>query len=254
MPGNFDPFATRGNNGNVISINTKKIYDSCASKDYLENLRCYLTDPNQKILEKSSSVKIKDISILDVFVNLEPLQFRRGFFSIDEIFFFEVSLESLSLEKLELLNALCIFSKNIILFGSESDIKTFDSSSNGENKPHPENLPKAIVQVSKPVILSSSLNNVEYSNEIEKISTIPEKISKHFGGDLVYLNISKYLSVTFGLFTITHLERDVQLPVSSCEFVKPLKECNTGLNSEEAFKQMQFPMNNFFPPEPTANS
>ena len=41
----------------AICIDTNRVYDSCADKDCLTDLRVYLTDRGQCILENASSVR-----------------------------------------------------------------------------------------------------------------------------------------------------------------------------------------------------
>lgn len=228
----------------TTSMYVKRIYDSCASKDYLENLRCFFTESNQIIVNQSTNVKIKDINVLTVNVDVENLQFKDGFFSVNQNFFFKVETEVISPSFSNFLDALCIYSRNTILFGSKSDVKTFFS--NEQNLIYnDENLPTAVVQVSKPLLLSSSLNDAE--SEFEKLPNIPNEIVEYFGGKFADSNILKYLNISIGLFSITHIERNVQV-VSLTHNSGNIRECNRGLNSRETFVNTQFPMSDFFPP------
>ena len=224
-----------------IAVNTKRIYDSCATKDYIENLRCYFTDSGQSIVEQSSGVKIKRASVLDVLINIEPIIFRKGYFSIEENFYFDVNLDAIHTNSNVNLNSLCIFKKSINLFGGENDIKYF--SSQGKKI---DNLPNVVVQISSPIVLDSSLNNVTFAEDIGKIPMVPSEIISHFGSNLSYTNVSKVVNVTIGLFAITHLERNVQVLISSYDCVKPSRECCNEINSKEEFRKMHFPIDDFF--------
>ncbi|MBO6126545.1 MAG: hypothetical protein J6P21_00880 [Clostridia bacterium] len=230
-----------------IIVNTKRVYDSCATKDYLENLRCYFTETNQSIIEQSVNIKVRTASIIDVEVNIEPISFRKGFFSIEQNFYFDIGIEASLVKSSNNLNALCIFSKNMTMFGSDSSTKIYSSDKNFSEQ-NQNNIPTAVVQVSNPIILSSSLNDVTYAEDLGKVPVIPDYIINYFGGNLVYLNVSKYVNVTMGLFAITHVERSVQMLIPSYDFGRPVKECNNGINSREEFDNMNFPLDNFFPP------
>ena len=229
----------------ITSAHLKRIYDSCASKDYLENLRCFFTEYNQSIVDQAINAKIKDINVLTVNVDVENLQFKNGFFSVNQTFFFKIEIEVISPSFSNFLNALCVYSKNTVLFGSKSDVRTF--SSNEKNLIYDEEiLPTAIVQVSKPLLLSSSLNDTRYDSEFERLPNIPNEIIEHFGGKFSDSNILKYINLSIGLFSITHIERNVQM----CVFTRNsgnIKKCNNGLNSRETFVNTQFPMSDFFP-------
>ena len=230
----------------LTSVNAKRIYDSCASKDYLENLRCFFTESNKSIVDQATNIKVKDISVLTVNIDIENLQLRDGFFSVNQTFFFKVETEVISSNFSNFLNALCIYSKNTVLFGSKSDVRIF-SSNKEKTDYNKENFPTVVVQVSKPLLLSSSLNEVRNLNELKKISNIPNEIIEHFGGRFESLNVLKYLNISIGLFSIAHIERNVQMMVSTNSSGN-IKECNRGLNSKETFANTQFPTNNFFPP------
>lgn len=230
-----------------IIINTKRVYDSCATKDYLENLRCYFTESAQSIIDQSVGVKVRTVSIINVDVNIEPISFRRGFFSIEQNFYFDIGIEALLVRSSNNLNALCIFSKNITMFGSDSDVKIY-SSDEDFNVQNDGNIPSAVVQVSNPIVFGSSLNDVTFAEDLGKVPVVPERIINYFGGTPVYLNVSKYVNITMGLFAITHVERNVQMLIPSYDFGRPQKECNNGVNSREEFENIRFPTDNFFPP------
>ena len=105
----------------------------------------------------------------------------------------------------------------------------------------------AVVQVSNPIIFNSELNNVVFADDLGEIPIIPDKITKKFGGNFAYLNVTKYVTVTLGLFTTTHTERNNQILIHCCDFAKPNKECNREINTKEEFNKMVFPIDNFFP-------
>lgn len=234
-----------------IIINTKRVYDSCATKDYLENLRCYFTESAQSIIEQSTSIKIRNASIINVDIDVEPILFRKGFFSIEQNFYFDIDIEASLVKSSNNLNSLCIFSKNMTMFGSDSNVKIYNSNKNSDNYNQNKNksdMPTAVVQVSNPIVLNSSLNDVTYAEDLGKVPVIPDEIINYFGGSFMYLNVSKYVNITMGLFAITHIERDVQMLIPSYDFGRPAKECNNGINSREEFKNMNFPIDNFFPP------
>lgn len=230
----------------LTSINAKKIYDSCASKDYLENLRCFFLESQQSIVDQATNVKVKNVNVISTEVDIESVQFREGLFSISQTFFFKVECEVISSDSSNFIDSLCIFSKTMNLFGGQSNVKTFYSGEFSINDSE-ETLPSVVVQVSKPIILSSSLNDVTYSNEVEKIPNIPDVIKNYFGGNFSHTNVSKYLSLSLGLFSITHLERDIQLLIPICDLGNPTKMCNSGTNAREVFNQIRFPTNDFFP-------
>lgn len=236
----------RNTNRDLTSVNARKIYDSCASKDYLENLRCFFLESQQSMVDQAENIKVKNVNVISAEVDIENVQFRDGLFSISQTFFFKVESEVISAENSTFLNSLCIFSKTINLFGGESNVKTFHSGELTINDSN-ETLPLVVLQVSKPVILASSLEDVTASMEVERAPNIPNRIREYFGGNFAYVDVSKYLSVSLGLFSITHLERDMQILMPLCDLGNPKKVCNSGISAREAFNQIRFPTNDFFP-------
>jgi len=249
----FENIFINQNSKDMVAINTNKIYDSCAAKDYLENLHCYFTESDQNIVEHSQGVKIKNTSVLYVMLEIEPIAFRKGFFSVDSTFFFEVKLDMSTGITIPptTIKSLCIFFKKTILFGSDGEIKVFSSNfnNNGLEINNSKNLPKAVVQVANPLSLSAKLHNNLCGNTHEKIQHIPESVTKHFNGSFVCGNFSKFVTATIGLFTITHVERNTQMLVVSDDFGRPNNECYNATSSEEFFTCIQFPTNEFFPPQ-----
>ena len=65
-----------------VCINVSRIYDSCGAKDCLSNLPVMFTEANQKIIDGACSVKISNVRIITSTVDVEPVAFHRGFYSV----------------------------------------------------------------------------------------------------------------------------------------------------------------------------
>jgi len=228
----------------LIAVNSRRVYDSCATKDYLENLRCYFTESDQSIVEQSINIRSKNIEIIDVDVNIEPAQFQNNLFLIKQNFYFDAKFEVEFLNSNKAMNSLCLFSKKMTMYGSNINIKEFSSNKDYNST---DKLPTAIVRVSEPIIFNSSLNDVVYADDLGKIPIIPQNISEYFNENLSYTNVKKYVNITLGLFTITHVERNIQMLIPCCDFGKPKKEYIDEIDTKEKFNKMDFPIDNFFP-------
>ena len=235
----FDEYSKK-----MIITNSKYIYDSCAAKDYLENLRCFFTESNQNIIEESVDIKPKNISIIDVDVNVDSILFQKDFFTVNQSFFFDVEFETITTNSNKILNSLCTFSKKVTLYGGNNNIYIFSSRKN-ENSTN--FTPNAVVQASNPIIFNAELNNVVFSDDLGEIPIIPDKIMKKFDGNFVYLNVTKYVTVTLGLFTTTHTERSNQLLIPCSDFASPKKGPMAEINTKDEFNKMDFPIDNFLP-------
>ena len=67
-------------------------------------------------------------TLLYVYVDVEPVSFNRGFYTVDMRFFYHVTLQAyLSCPAPVTVEGLCVFDKRAILFGSEGNAKIFSS-------------------------------------------------------------------------------------------------------------------------------
>lgn len=240
----------------AVCIDAYRVYDSCADKDCLECLRVYFTENGQKAIDQACSVRMRKVDVCTVHVDLEPLAFHKGFYSVDMTFFFEVSLD-VFLSPAAIPVSVCgisIFNKKVILYGSEGNVKIYSSGYNFEDldrKNSPvKNLPKATVQVAEPIGLSAKL--CEIKNRCEPECRIPACICRKHGGEFCSNCGCKTVYATIGLFTIVQIERNVQMLIPSYDFCIPEKECiTTSDNPCELFSKIDFPTSEFFPPKIT---
>ena len=116
-----------------VCINTRKIYDSCRDKECIENLRVYLTESGQCLLDRAVNVKVKSAEIVWIYSDVEPVAFNRGYYSIDLRFFFKVTVDIYTgLGRPTTVEGIAVYDKKVILFGSEGNAKTF-TSKNSKN-------------------------------------------------------------------------------------------------------------------------
>ena len=117
-----------GCNSGSTCIETSKIYDSCRDKECIENLRVYLTEAGQCLVDRAMSVKAKKAEIIWIYSDVEPVQFNRGYYSVDLRFFFRITMDVFTgVGRPGTVEGLAVFDKKVILFGSEGNAKTFRS-------------------------------------------------------------------------------------------------------------------------------
>ena len=122
------PMNSCGEYREAVCIHTKKIYDSCKDKDCIEDLRFYPTACAQEVLDRAASIKGGSAELLYTYIDVEPVVFNRGFFTVDMRFFYRVTLNAYcSSSRPVEVEGLCVFDKRIILFGSEGNAKIFSS-------------------------------------------------------------------------------------------------------------------------------
>ena len=83
------------------------------------------------------------------------------------------------------------------------------------------------------------------------VSSIPEDICQIYDDVFVDGDNSKKVFVTIGLFTIVRLTRCVELIIPVIDFCIPTNECVQSVDSNpcELFDRLNFPVDEFFPPE-----
>lgn len=75
----------------------------------------------QPIVDASANVRVRDVDVISVYIDMQPIPFNRGYYSIDLTFFFDVSLELYGGATVgcERVSGISIFNKKVILYGSE---------------------------------------------------------------------------------------------------------------------------------------
>lgn len=247
----------------AVCIHTKKVYDSCKSKECMRDIRVYLTRHSQQYIDAhpDATVKPREAELMFVQIDVEKVAFNRGFYSVDVRFFYRIECDAYgTLGRSEMLRGFAVTDKRVILFGSEGGARIF-SSRYVSNDPDIQlaeraNRPEAVVEVLDPIILDAKIVEPTYRcGCCCSISEVPGCITRCFGEDIDLLsgenNIANRLFVTLGQFSIIRLERDIQLLMPAYDVCLPEKDCScAGSDAEdpcEAFDRFAFPFDEFFP-------
>ena len=237
----------------AVSINAGRVYDSCSSKDCLEDLRVYFTETGQAQIDTAQNVKVRRVEVLNVAMDVESVPFNQGFCSVDLTFYFLVTLDVYaagSTTAPAAVQGLAAFSKKVILYGSEGSVRSFrsDTVDPVAESVLPADTPTARVQTVDPISLSVLLTATP--NPDDNASLIPTTVSGIFDGDLITGETAQYVYVSIGLFSIVSLERDIQMMVPVYDYSVPEKECVSAVAADpcELFRRIRFPVNEFFPP------
>lgn len=133
----------------AVCIHTKKIFDSCRDKDCVEDLRVYPTRCSQEVIDRAQSIKAGTAELLYAYIDVEPVTFNRGFYTVDVRYFYRITADAfVGAARPVQVCGLAVFSKRAVLFGSESGSKSF-SSARGEEQIQcvpQSNLPTAVVE------------------------------------------------------------------------------------------------------------
>ncbi len=242
----------------AVCIHTKKIFDSCRNEDCVEDLRFYPTQMSQSIIDRAISVKAGNAELLYVYIDVEPVGFNRGFYTVDVRYFYRVTAHAfVGAARPAEISGLCVFEKRIILFGSEGSAKIYSSQmvTDGLDIQNisKRDRPTAVVEAVDPIVLNTKLVDVCDCNSCDcELAEVPAGICSCFNSELCFGGEGKRVYVTLGQFSIIRLERDTQLLIPAYDYCVPDKECccDTGKEEEpcEVFRRVQFPVDQFFPP------
>ena len=127
----------------------KKIFDACRSKECVRDLRVYLTRCSQELLEHATAVKPRRAELLWVDIDVQPVEFNRGFFSVDVRYYYRIYAEvSAGCGRMQDICGLACYDKRVILYGSEGTARIFSSQEGCPNSRTFEraNKPVAVVE------------------------------------------------------------------------------------------------------------
>ena len=238
----------------AVCVDAGRVYDSCCDRDCLEDLRLFFNPTDQEIVNAGVGARARTATLLTTVVNVEPITFNRGYYSVDMTFYFLVTVDVYAADTSTptTVNGIGTFNKRVILFGSEGSAKIFSSNTPltdfDTTLPVASNTPTAVVQSVDPVILSELIAPCT-GTECTQTVTFPAAVLAVIGGTLAPADtVTTRIAVTLGLFSVVQLVRNVQMLMPVYDFCVPSKECVTTTDNPcDVFQRLQFPMNEFFP-------
>lgn len=237
----------------AVCIDTKRIFDSCVSKDCLEDLRVTFFGNSQRLIDDAVTVKTRDCDITAVSIDVEEVPFNRGYYSVDITFYFKLRFDTYSAPCTtpQVAVGYTSFSKKCILFGSEGNVKIFTSDALNDNLDCPEapqySNPTAKVQAVDPVVLETNVVDV-CDCSIPYVTSFPRSVLNNIGDASILANSARAVLVTLGLFSIVQMERDSQILIPAYDYCIPDRECNCSTQDPcETFRDIEFPVEEFFP-------
>ena len=149
----------------AVCIDTGRVYDSCMDRDCIENVRVYFNETAQEAIQNAISVKVKCCEVADVKIDVEPVAFKRGYYSCDLTFYFTLTAEVITSPTQSAVDycGIAITNKKVILCGSEGNVKVFTSTMkvcDDDVVTRGSNLPKCTVQVVDPVVLDAKVCDI----------------------------------------------------------------------------------------------
>lgn len=225
----------------IVPVKADRVFDSCSDKDCITNLEVQL-DGGAELPQQFTAVKTRCCTIDNICMTVEPIAFNRGYYSVDLTYTFGVEL--LAYERAcdtpTPLHGTATASKSVILYGSESNTKTFFSSgaSIGETNCCCDtvNLPTASCQCVDPIALET------------RIATICGNGGSALPDGTPAPNVRRAVMLTLGIFSVVELTRPVTVNVAASPYTVPEKACAAETDSPcEIFSRLQFPAEEFAP-------
>lgn len=246
----------------TVCIDTYRVLDSCRDRDCFENVRVYVNDFGQEIINRTANVRAKRTELCGAYVGVEPIAFNRGFYSILCRIFVRCTMEGCVCPgRPQEFEGVAVVEKKVILYGSEGNVNIYRSTCNQSfcQSMEPDenncssNLPVAVLETVEPVILGSRV--VEPRTPCNcycccSCEEIPTNVLSAGQGTLSDSPEQNKLFVSLGLFSVIRIERPAQLLVSAREYSVPDKECVTADDEDPCslFRSMAFPTQQFSPP------
>ena len=253
------------NNNNTLSCNTKgtvcidthRILDSCRDRDCFENMRVYLTESGEEILQNATNVRTRSAQLLWAFVGVDEVPFNCGFYRVTVRYYVLVELEGCLAGRSQSFRGISVFEKDVVLFGGEGRVTTFTSSpeNNACNIADVDtvssNAPVAIVETVEPIVLGTK-TECDCPPVCEQcpsiVPEIPDSISADLDGPLVNNPSGPRVYVSFGIFSVIRIVRPTQILIQATDYSVPEKECVAATNDENPcalFRSIAFPVQQF---------
>ena len=241
----------------AVCIDAMRVYDSCSDKDCLEDMRVYVPQEQQQLVDSAKDVRIRNVDVISLYSDMQELPFNKGYYTVELTYYFDVCLELSGGPCTQYIpvSGIAAFTKKFVMFGSEGGVRTFYPNANscGQDSGVPSE-PRLSVQVADPVPLGAKLCETHHIHH-ECCSGTFENLPDHFRGRYGPIDPShhcgKGIFVTIGLFSIMQMIRNVQMLIPAYDFCIPSKECSGGGTDDpcELFSNIDFPTEAFFPPK-----
>ena len=251
------PFGS-GGNGETVCIDTLRVLDSCRDRDCYENVRVFLSDFGQEIIEHTTSVRANRARILWTYVGVDPIRFNQGFYQVTVRFYIKVDVEAcMGIGRNQEFCGIAVVEKRVVLYGSTGNVSIYRSDPSigpcdlGNTDNYSTNVPTAVVEVVEPVLLGARVAEPGCNCCCACCcNDIPAGIASAIPGALNDSDNGNTLLVSLGIFSVIRIERPAQYLISATDYCVPDKECRGNEEGDPCslFRQMAFPVSEFCPP------
>ena len=251
-------FSSSNTARDTICIDTFRVLDSCRDKDCYEDVRVYLCEAGQDILDRTANVRVKCAKIVCAKIAVDEVPFNRGFYQVTTRYYIKITMEAcVGNGRSQDFDGIAVIEKKVVLFGSEGNVSIFRSSdktgfcSECNSANASTNTPVGVVEAVEPIVLASKV--VDCSHHCGycccACCDIPEEATCCVVGTPVDAAEGNRLYVSLGIFSVVRIERPAQYLISASDYCVPDKECTVNESDDPCsiFRNMAFPTNEFCP-------
>ncbi len=228
----------------AVPVKLDRVFDSCSDKDCITNLQVMLECG--ELPAQYTSVKTRCVSIDNICMSVEPIPFNRGYYTVDITYTFGVELlcYTRTCEAPAIMCGMASASKSVILYGSESNTKTYFSNGAriGDTNRCCDvvNLPTASCQCVDPIALET---------RICVLPPMPPLLPPQDQENYFPPAPRRTVVLTLGVFSIVELTRPVTMTVAAYPYQVPTKTCSADNTDSpcEVFSRLNFPTEEFAP-------
>lgn len=245
-----------------VCIDTYRVLDSCRDRDCFEDVRVYLCDFGQEIINHTTNVRVKRAELAGAYVGVERIQFNRGFYQVVVRIYVRLTFEACVCQgRVQEFEGVAAVEKRVVLYGSEGNVNIYRSGTScgfcsaleADVCNYSSNMPIAVLETVDPVVLGVKV--AEPSSACHcycccGCEEIPASVLGTNGGVLNEYDGQNRLYVSLGFFSVIRIERPAQYLVTAQEYSVPDKECMVSDEDDPCsiFRSMAFPTNEFSPP------
>ena len=244
-----------GQGRETVCIDTYRVLDSSRDRDCYEDVRVYLTQFGQEIIDRTCNVRVRGCQVAWCNVSVDPIQFNCGFYQLTVRYHVLLTLEScMGGGRAQEFNGMTVLEKRSVLYGGEGDVKVYSSSDdssacNFNPQDAGNKSPVGVVETVDPVALSvkvcdkGSMNGCCFCT----CDQIPRELTENTIGELIDPDEGNRLFVSLGVFSVLRLQRPAQLLVNASDYSVPDKESVPVEESDpcKLFRSMSFPASEF---------
>ena len=241
----------------TICIDCNRVLDSCKDKDCFPDVRVYLTDFGQELIEKNAPIRVKSTKIVGVNMDTEPVPFNRGFYQVLIRFYVKLECETcITPGRPQDFEGIAVCDKKVILYGSEGNVNIFKSCPDCDFCPPvaegiaTTNRPTVVLETVDPICLSVQTAQHHDCPCCCTVDEIPENVCSFLNGCLTDgFENARRLYATLGFFSVIRIERPGQYLIQGTEYSVPDKECVAADEQDPCalFDRMAFPIGEFSP-------